>query len=749
MPIPMYAAHSPGQEQLDWEDQQTHRDRVVAALARIGVTTGLAVVQATLHDLGKYLPSFQAYIRASHAGQPSQRSPHAAHGGVIAALLSESLRWPGTQKTRGFGALLAAAPIIAHHTGLHDQEDLRSCLQDPVLNQAAREALAVAITDHHPSVQELAALMSPPPNVDLADPCQVDLAIRMLTSQLVDADWTATEEHYRPSRASLRTSRTLLEIAERFEPGRSAFLAAQAAGKAAPPSEAVLAVRHEVYQACLVAGQLAAGRLQHVYRLTVPTGGGKTLSVMAFALTLAQERARHHPQLPPISRVVMAVPLTSITDQNADVLRQVLGVDAVLEHHSALDPATRQEQPIHLRLAAENWDAPVIVTTTVQAIEVLGAAEPRRLRKLHRMRGCVLILDEVQALPTHLLGPIMALLREAAERHGFTVVLCSATQPPFEFEERLSLPDIQEINPAYPDHFRRLKRVTYHWLGELGMPALTARLQGHGQALTVMNTRREAVTLLHALGPDPAHYHLSTLMCGAHRRDSRTEMDVRLRSGQALRLVSTTVIEAGVEISFPVTYRQTAGFERLVQVAGRTNRDGEGRGDVFLFDLTGGFDGTEGYRLATRHTRALLRELMRHPETFSDAMHDPATMHRYFQDLLHDEALMLDKEDIAQDRRNLRLATISRKFRLIDDDRVSVLVPYGSRGQKLIRALRRKLSREGLLTPADRQRLQPYLVQIRQQDVSRLALEQLHDSLYVCGAGDYDQRLGLRLYDLD
>jgi CRISPR-associated endonuclease/helicase Cas3 len=222
----------------------------------------------------------------------------------------------------------------------------------------------------------------------------------------------------------------------------------------------------------------------------------------------------------------------------------------------------------------------------------------------------------------------------------------------------------------------------------------------------------------------------------------------RCRSVKAARLLEVFVIKT-VEISFPVTYRQTAGFERLVQVAGRTNRDGEGTGDVFLFDLAGGFDGTEGYRLATRHTRTLLKELMVQPESFSDAMHDPATMHRYFQDLLHDEALTLDKLDIAQDRWHLRLATVSRKFRLIDDDRVSVLVPYGPRGRKLILALRRKLSREGLMTPADRQRLQPYLVQIRPQDVPKLTLEQLHDTLYVCGAGDYDQRLGLRLYDLD
>ena len=746
MTIPQYAAHSPGGTQPHWEDQRTHRERVVAALGRTGVSTGLSVAQAALHDLGKYDPAFQAYIRASAAGQPAVSAPHAFHGAVIAAHLAQA--WPGSRRAGHLGLALAAAPVLAHHAGLHDHKDLRTALSDALKVQAARQALATAQTDGHPTVADLLALTVAPAGLDLMDGTQVDLMIRMLTSQLVDADWTATEEHFNPQRAAQRRSLTLLDVASRFEAGRVRFLNQQLARKARAPSEVVQQVRAEVFETCWQAGQQAAAGRQRLFRLTVPTGGGKTLSVTAFALALAQARAQQ-PTAPPISRMVMAVPLTSITDQNADVLRQVLGQDAVLEHHSALDLRRRAEQPRHLQLATENWDAPVIVTTTVQAIEVLGAAEPRRLRKLHRLKGSVLILDEVQALPHHVLAPAIALLREAAERHDVTVVLCSATQPPFELEERLDLTDVQEINVDYARHFELLKRVTYHWLDGLTLAELTARLLGTEQVLCVMNSRREAVTVLRALGPDTGHFHLSTLMCGAHRRAARQAMDIRLAAGQRVRLVSTTVIEAGVEISFPAAYRQTAGLERAQQVAGRTNRDGEGQGDVFLFDLEGGKDGQGSYGIATRIARALYRQLAAtlSPQAFSDALNNPQTTHQYFWNLLHDPALDLDARGIQADRRRLNLRTVSNHFRLIDDDQVTVLVPYDPAAVRLIAATRRKLTRQGVLTPADRQRLQPYAVQIRPRDAERLGLTALHEDLFICSADHYDPQFGLRLYD--
>jgi CRISPR-associated endonuclease/helicase Cas3 len=741
MPIPRYAAHSPGYEQPDWEDQRTHRERVVAALSPGGPHPGLSRLQALVHDLGKYMPEFQTYIRASHAGESASGSPHALHGALIAALIAGQEGWPGS------AAPLVAAPLLAHHTGLHDHDAFRKALQAPGAEAAAKQALRVALSDGHPSVGELRALLESVPGIDLEDPFQVDLAVRMLLSLPVDADWTATEQHYRPTRAAARSSVSVLDAAARFEPGRTRFLTAQDARRAAPPSPEVRRVRAEVHQACMQAGRMAAGSDQRLYRLTVPTGGGKTLSVMAFALTLAQERAARFPQAVPVSRVVMAVPLTSITDQNAAVLRSVLGADAVLEHHSALDARVREDAPLHVRLAADTWDAPVIVTTTVQALEVFGAAEPRRLRRLHRLRGSVLILDEVQAIPLHVLAPAVALLREATQRHDLTVVLCSATQPPFELEERLSLGDVREINPAFPAHFHALRRVTYHWTGTLDQSELAVRIRGREQVLAVLNTRREAVSLLRALGDDPGHFHLSTLMCGAHRTECRAQMDTRLRRGARVRLISTTVIEAGVEISFPATYRQTAGLERVIQVAGRTNRDGEGQGDVHLFDLQGGFDGAEGYGVATRQARRQLLHLAQTPETFSDALHDPQTLHRYFHNLLHDPALNLDRNGVQEQRRALNLRAVSDRFRLMDDEQVAVLVPWGRAGERLIAAVRRKLARGDVLERGDRARLQPFVVQIRPKDAERLHLELLQDGLYVCHPDDYDPVYGLRLYD--
>lgn len=744
MTIPRYAAHSPGPLQPTWEDQRTHRERVVAALARSGVTAGLSVAQAHLHDLGKYHPAFQAYIRASTAGLPATRAPHAAHGAVMAQALAG--HWPGSRAPGHLGVLLAAAPILAHHTGLKDEADMRQALSAPLTVQATQVAWAAALTDGHPDVPALAPLVQPPADVDLLDGTQVDLMTRILTSLLVDADWTATEVHYRPHLAAQRRRVELSEVVARFAPGRLAFLRRQQARKTRVASAAVQQVRDEVHRACEAAGAAAAGSDQRLYRLTVPTGGGKTLASIAFALALARGRAE---TATPVSRVIMAVPLTSITDQNAEVLRAVLGADAVLEHHSALDAQRRAEQPLHLRLAAETWDAPVIVTTTVQAIEVLGAAEPGRLRRLHRLRGSVLILDEVQGLPTHLLTPIMALLQEAARRHDLTVVLCSATQPPFELERRLNLGNVQEINPDYPRHFALLRRVTYHWLGELDLDDLRERLLATPQALAVLNTRRDAVRVLQALGTGDGHHHLSTLLCPAHRQQVRAAVDARLAAGLPVRLVSTTVIEAGVDISFPRAYRQTAGLERAQQVAGRVNRDGEGHGAVFLFDLTGGSDGPPGgYRLATRQARDLYQELARQGDAaFSDALHDPEVTRRYFRNLLADAALDLDGRDIQAQRRAFNLRTVSDRFRLVDDVQLTVLVPFDARARRLIAAARRKLDRRGVLTGADRQRLQPYAVQIREADVARLPLTPLHEDLFTCPPSAYDPVWGLRLPD--
>lgn len=655
-------------------------------------------------------------------------------------------RWPDSRLPESLGALLAAAPILAHHTGLKDAADMRKILSEPLVAQATKVSWSVAISDGHPDAVALGTLVQVPADLDLFDGTQVDLMTRMLTSLLVDADWTATEVHYRPHLAARRRRVSLLDVAAQFGPGHAKFLRAQLARKTRLPSAVVQQVRDEVHRACEAAGTAAAQSSRRIFRLTVPTGGGKTLASVAFALALARGRARTDT---PISRVIMAVPLTSITDQNAEVLRAVLGIDAVLEHHSALDLQRRAKQPLHLRLAAETWDAPVIVTTTVQAIEVLGAAEPGRLRRLHRLRGSVLILDEVQGLPTHLLTPIMALLREAARRHDVTVVLCSATQPPFELERRLNLGDVQEINTDFARHFALLRRVTYHWLGTLDLKSLCSCLLGTPQALAVLNTRRDAVRVLQALGAGEGHYHLSTLLCPAHRQQVRAAVDARLAAKLPVRLISTTVIEAGVDISFPCAYRQTAGLERAQQVAGRVNRDGEGSGDVFLFDLAGGSDGPPGgYALATQQARELYQELAQQGgAAFSDALHEPQVTHRYFRNLLADPALDLDARDIQAQRRAFNLRTVSDRFRLIDDVQLTVLVPFDVRARRLIAAARRKLDRRGVLTGADRQRLQPYAVQIRERDLSRLSLTPLHEDLFTCPPSAYDPLWGLRLHE--
>lgn len=572
----MHYAHSTDGPEDTWERLEDHLRRVAEraeANAAAFATPSFGRAVGLLHDLGKYDPDFQHRIRGT-----GSRTEHSGHGARLAIE-----RW-------GDAGRLIAYAVAGHHAGLPDGGDAGDGSLDARIAAAAYRASVglppeLTLPERPEFPPALARSMQAHPETRGFTLAQF---VRMVFSALVDADFTATEAFCDPTRAEARAAEmpSLDALAARLD----AFLTdLQERAAAAPASGRKAEVQNQraaILGHCRAAAALTPG----VFSLTVPTGGGKTLSSLAFAL----DHARRHG----LRRVVYAIPYTSIIEQTADVFRKAFGDlgGGVLEHHSAAVPPAGDEPigPHRLRLAEENWDAPVVVTTTVQLFESLFAARPSACRKLHNLAGSVLILDEAQALPYQHLGPCIAALRELVETYGATVVLCTATQPDFRHGAvfRAGFPEVREIIPdpvALQEVFRR---VWVEIAGPLDDDTLLDRLRAEPQVACIVDSRRYAAELCAALGTEDDVFHLSAAMCPAHRRTVLEEVRTRLAEGAPCRLIATQVVEAGVDLDFPVVYRAAAGIDSLTQAAGRCNRNGAlpegGRFVVFTPRLASG-----------------------------------------------------------------------------------------------------------------------------------------------------------------
>ena len=525
---------------------------------------------------------------------------------------------------------------------------------------------------------------------------RLELFIRMVFSALVDADFLDTEHHFDPSRSHRRGSSVGLdELWKQLEVAQAAF------GNYEPGS--LNALRHEIYEACVQSAEAPPG----IFSLTVPTGGGKTRSGMAFALK--------HALMHGLDRVIVAIPYTSIIEQTADVYRSIFGETCVLEHHSAIitghdgcDPLSYQE--VWSRLASENWDAPIVVTTTVQLFESLFAHRPSTCRKLHNIARSVLVLDEVQTLPPQLLTPILDVLQDLVEHYSVSVVLCTATQPALQDGPYLKgLSNIREIVPDPPRYFAALRRVHYtlpaadeRWDWE----RVAVEMRNTAQCLAIVNTKPDALQLLDALN-DSTALHLSTLLCGAHRRDVLHEIRRRLDIGEPCRLIATQVVEAGVDLDFPLVLRAIGPLDRIVQAAGRCNREGRlASGRVVVFWPAEVKVPPGAYRTGTETAMSLLSRL--HVD-----LHDP-TLYRTYFELLY-QAVETDVKGIQDLRQALDYPEVAQRFRLIEDDTAAVVVRYQRlesdhcEAENLLRIVRQQAE-----TPRwALRRLQPYLVNVR------------------------------------
>jgi len=509
---------------------------------------------------------------------------------------------------------------------------------------------------------------------------QLAFLTRMLFSCLVDADYLATEAFVSPEKTDER--RVDLPPLAVLRETLDQHLLKLSAGKTGTIADA----RSEVLNACRQAAHDDRG----LFSLTVPTGGGKTLSSLAFGLAHAE---RHK-----LDRVIYAIPFTSIIEQTASVFRDVFAdapEETILEHHCNTDPDN--ETPT-TRLVTQNWDAPIVVTTNVQLFESLFAARTSSCRKLHNICNSVIILDEVQAIPVDLLQPTLAAIDELVRNYGSTVVLCTATQPALRKSEdfRIGLSDIAEIIPNPPQLFERLKRVQISHIGAQSDGQLTDRLNRYDQFLCIVNTRAHAANLYSSLALDAGEksnglFHLSTLMCGQHRKTILDRVRQRLKDGLSCQVVSTQLIEAGVDVDFPVVYRSLTGIDSIAQAAGRCNREGKhATGQVFVFEPNE--IKLRGYLKATADSAA---ELMAELNPNDMGLLNQDVVCRYFD--LHfwrhsdrwDAKQVMNCFPDPYQKTQFNFQTAARRFRWIEDVSETVFVPYDNNARSLIKKLRR------------------------------------------------------------
>lgn len=653
-------AHTPN-EAGEWHFLEDHALAVACLAARFATIFGaesLAWWLGIFHDAGKLKPEFQWYLlrRAQEIVRDSDRTDHKSLGAYIGCFR--------------FAGYSLGQILHGHHGGLSNRTVVEGKLealkpQDDTLGALWKEftalpKIASASGEHAP--------LALPSWTDANDQLQMDVFIRMLFSCLVDADWLDTErhrdrDHYETRQRALPSIEELHARFTRQRPGQ------EFVDDPFQANSELERVRAEVFRSAVD----EASKPQGFFRLSAPTGSGKTRSGLAFAL--------HHATNRNLRRIIVVVPYLTITDQTATSYRDMLGgADAVLEHHSGIDPGVPdrdgRETPDELwrKLACQNWNHPLVVTTTVQFFESLLSNTTSACRKLHNIAGSVILIDEVQTLPSRMREPLFDVLLELVYHYRVTVVLTTATQPALDTIQKSLKAHGVEVSEIAPDPtrlFRRLKRVDYHWPNGVvrDWENIAEAMSHHDQALAVVNSIADAGTLFEEIGDDEAFY-LSTRLCQAHRRDILRRIRSRLDANQPCTVVSTQLIEAGVDISFPVVFRALASFDRIVQAAGRCNREGEldRLGDVFVFDP--GPDGSMppgDYRLGANVTEVLLRAGELDPD-------DPESLTAYFSTLYR--YIPSDAKEIQAKRLRHDFVDVRKAARLIDDDTFRVYVPY-------------------------------------------------------------------------
>ena len=635
MDEPKYLAHisQDGREQTIVEHLKGTADLAMKFAAPFGGEKQ-AELASLSHDIGKYSRAFQKRLRGDKT-----KVDHSTAGAI------ECMR---------AGQPFAAFSVAGHHGGLPDGGSQMDSADEGTFCGRIKRKEQGKIQPYDGWINEIRLPRANVPDLVKKGPLEGMFFTRMLYSCLVDADYLDTEAFMR-GRMREQNGASMQELWNRLERYIRGWF---------PPKGELNRQRCKILERCIEEGRRQKTGL---FSLTIPTGGGKTVASLAFALAHAKERG--------LRRIIYVIPYTSIIEQTADVFRRILGEENVLEHHSnVLYDLEEEATPRAVRLgqSTENWDMPVVVTTAVQFFESLYACRSSPCRKLHNIADSVVIFDEAQMLPLSYLRPCVHAISQLVAHYGVSALLCTATQPALEpiFSELLPGYTLTELCPPNcfdPGVFRR---VSFCREGKLAWAGLAERINGLPEALCVVNSRKGAWELFGRLEGE-GRFHLSTLMYPAHRRARLKEIRRRLTDGLPCRVVSTSLIEAGVDVDFPAVYRELTGLDSVLQAAGRCNREGKRPAEESIVTIFEGEGRTPPlFATAIGAARAVM-------EQFAD-ISAQAAIHAYFQQLL--DLRGVEAQDFkrilpAIQREFLPFRTVAERFRLIDTPTRTVYIP--------------------------------------------------------------------------
>ena len=709
-----YARSTDRKNKTDWQPLAEHLKNVgkrAGAFASYfsGGVSLLAEEAGLLHDIGKYTREFQGRLLGEYP-----RVDHSTRGAKLAL-----------ERYGPVGYLLAYA-IAGHHAGLANGKGTgkRTSLQDrlqknlPKLLDSWEDEIAPASPC---TIVAPKAFRSKREQENF----QYAFLIRMIFSCLVDADFLDTENFFARIKGKPITRDfdgvSLQDLGSRLDRHLQRFDAHNADTNVdSERHKNILGWRSEILASVRKKADFEPG----LFSLTVPTGGGKTLTSLAFALDHA---IRHN-----LRRIIYVIPFTSIIDQNATVFREALGDlgHVVLEHHSAFVEKTPNKRTpdeyqsrTKLSLAMENWDAPIVVTTAVQFFESLFANRPSKCRKLHNIASSVIILDEAQTIPLSVLRPCMAALDELASNYCTSIVLCTATQPALtapNFADGFE--NVRELAPEPEMMFERFKRVHVTHRGLLRDDQLIQEIVSREQVLCIVNNRRHARSLFNSIKEQSSAYHLTTSMCAKHRIDVLEKIREDLKNGRPCRLIATSLIEAGVDVDFATVLRAEAGLDSIAQAAGRCNREGRrsvSDSEVLVFVSDDQWPPPPELTQLAQVSREVFRQFPRDPMSLEAI--ESYFNHLYWQKgsrELDAKALMTLMRESCID--SFPFEELAAKFRMIENAQCPIIINYREEASETLERLKYAEGCVGLA-----RLLQPYTVQVPQR---------AHDALYRSGA---------------
>lgn len=658
-----------------------------------------------LHDIGKYSLAFQEKIR----NNSKKRVDHSTAGAKVCL-------------EKGGLYTFMSYCIAGHHAGLPDYGNSSDGGDTSTLE--GRRKKKIEDYGFYKNEIEIPKINTRPfdPKTEPHPDFSLSVFIRMLYSCLVDADFLDTEKFMLNGQVQREAGEKADVLLRKLKDHVADWMRNK-------DTESVNGRRTEILRHCFACGQMERG----IFQLTVPTGGGKTIASLAFAL---QHAVKNH-----MDRVIYVIPYTSIIEQNAKVFREILGDQNVLENHYNVDYESSDElKP--MQLASENWDKPVVVTTNVQFFESLFANKSSKCRKLHNIANSVVIFDEVQMLPTDYLKPCAAMMEELVSNFRSSIVLCTATQPSLHPLFRKKLP-VTELCPRVQEQFQFFERVTFQNIGTVSEADLIEKLECEDQALCIVNTKKRAQNLYRKMKGEGV-FHLSTAMYPNHRRRVLGKIRELLQKGERCILISTSLVEAGVDLDFQAVYRQLAGVDSMIQAAGRCNREGKRDAEesfayVFQFEDR---ENVPGQQLSIDVSKVLLQE---ESDIFSI---DGAE--RYFEALYHFRGESLDKKKILEEFQNKRynFAKAAEEFWLIEENTFTIFVGKEKEAEELLW----QIKNQGY-TKAGIRKASQYCIQLYESDVKKLQgagmlgmiSEDMKDFYELLNAEQYTEEMGLIL----